>query len=153
MTHINSIHDASVSTVTGKNQTAKSKTGDAFETALNNAVAKTETTEKQKQSGVFALQEIASRSLEIQSTTDIVSAKTDQLIEMLDKFSIQLGNPGVSLKKISSVLEQIQKDAGDLLTETQRLAPQDSALKDIANQTALTAQTEFIKFQRGDYLS
>ncbi len=72
---------------------------------------------------------------------------------MLDSYSLKLENPNISLKNIAKVLEEIKENAGSLLKETERLTTADTNLKNIATQTIVTAQTEYIKFQRGDYLS
>ena len=96
--------------------------------------------------------EIASKELKIADTSDIVSGKTNALLEMLDAYASKLDDPDVSLKNIAPVLEEINTEAGGLLKDTQLLADADAALKKIATQTIVAAQTEYLKFQRGDYL-
>ena len=100
-----------------------------------------------------ALREIASIDLNIINLSDIVSGKIDTLLEMLDSYSLKLKDPNISLKSIAEVLEGIKDNAGSLLKETERLTDADANLKNIATQTIVTAQTEYVKFQRGDYLS
>jgi CRISPR/Cas system CMR-associated protein Cmr5 small subunit len=72
---------------------------------------------------------------------------------MLDSYSSKLDDRNVSLKNIAPVLEKIKDHAGNLLKETERLTDADANLKKIATRTIITAQTEYLKFQRGDYLS
>ncbi|MCK5695436.1 MAG: hypothetical protein KAH62_02345 [Desulfobacula sp.] len=72
---------------------------------------------------------------------------------MLDSYSLKLEDPNVSLKNIATVLEEINETAGKLIKETERLTDADANLKNIATRTIVTAQTEYVKFQKGDYLS
>lgn len=71
---------------------------------------------------------------------------------MLDAYASKLDDPGVSLKSIAPVLEEINAEADNLLKDTRLLTEADAALKKVATRTAVTAQTEYLKFQRGDYL-
>ena len=50
------------------------------------------------------------------------------------------------------MLEELNADAASLLEETLSLGEDDQNLIDIATSTAVTAKTEYLKFQRGDYL-
>lgn len=151
MTNINPIHDTPP--VFGASNAKPLKTGetDAFGIALNKALDKPRETAT-KGTSASALMEITSKELNIVSTSDIVSGKTNTLLEMLDAYALKLDDPDVSLKNIAPVLEEINTEAGVLLKDTQLLAETDSALKKIATQTVITAQTEYLKFQRGDYL-
>lgn len=129
----------------------KSGDADPFETALNKAMDKTQ---EKGMDGVpaSALQEIGSKNLNIVNTSDIVAGKTDELLSLLDAYSSKLVDSKFSLKSIAPVLEEINTKAGKLMKETQFLTDRDAGLKKIATQTAVTAQTEYLKFQRGDYL-
>ncbi|MCP4720270.1 MAG: hypothetical protein GY860_12500, partial [Desulfobacteraceae bacterium] len=100
-----------------------------------------------------ALEEIASTGLRIQNQSSIVSGKTDKLLGLLDAYSSKLENPEVSLKSIAPILEQINQNADSLLKESVFLGTGDTKLKEIATQTVIAAQTEYVKFQRGDYLA
>jgi hypothetical protein len=135
-----------------KNQD-NAKTDDAFDKLFSKALDKTEASEMES-SSTGLLQEIAApENLKFISSSDIVSRKTGDLLDMLDSYSASLKNPDVSLKSIAPVLEKINKSAGSLLEEAGQLPEADSGLKKIATQTIVTAQTEYAKFQRGDYLS
>jgi len=100
-----------------------------------------------------ALREIASIDLNIMNSSDIVSGRTDKLLSMLDSYSLKLQDPNISLKSIAPALEEIKDTAGSLLKETEHLTDADTNLKMIATHTIVTAETEYLKFQRGDYLS
>ncbi|RLB86734.1 MAG: hypothetical protein DRH26_16870 [Deltaproteobacteria bacterium] len=100
-----------------------------------------------------ALGEIPSTGLYLQDQSAIVSEKTEALLGLLDAYSNELENPGISLKSIAPILEQINQKADSLLKESVSLGAGNTNLKDIATQTVITAQTEYQRFQRGDYVS
>ncbi len=100
-----------------------------------------------------SLEEIPSIGLRIQDQSSIVSGKTDMLLGLLDSYSNKLENPGISLKSIAPILEQINQKADSLLKESVSLGPENQDLKNIATQTVIAAQTEYQRFQRGDYVS
>jgi hypothetical protein len=152
MTDINQIDTFAQSLAASNTKASKSKGTDAFETALSKALDKTEAPEMEVMP-TNALGEIASVNLNIIHSSDIVSGKTDKLLKMLDSYTSKLEDPNISLKSIAPVLEKINDTAGNLLKETERLTDEDANLKNIATQTIVTAQTEYVKFQRGDYLS
>lgn len=151
MTNINPINETNPTF--GAPNAKPSKTGetDSFGIALSKALDKTQEPEMEGTT-VNALMEIGSKELNIINTSDIVSKKTDNLLEMLESYSSKLDDPAVSLKSIAPVLEEINDKAGSLLKEAQLLTDADAALKKIATQTIVTAQKEYLKFQRGDYL-
>jgi len=140
--------------------TKTEKTG-VFENALTQALVQTgqvEQTKEPKSSGMgntmaTALGEISSIGLKLQDQSSIVSGKTDMLLGLLDDYSSKLENPEVSLKNIAPVLEKINQNADSLLKESMSLGSGNQALKNIATQTVIAARTEYVRFQRGDYLS
>ena len=152
MTNINPTNKTDQSFATLNPKISKSKATDAFENALTKALDKTEALEMEHTS-TNALSEIASKELNIINSSAIVSGRTDKLLEMLDSYSSKLEDPSISLKSIAPILEEIKHTAGTLLKETEKLTVTDDRLKKIANHTIVTANTEYLKFQRGDYLS
>ncbi|OGR13279.1 MAG: hypothetical protein A2277_03650 [Desulfobacterales bacterium RIFOXYA12_FULL_46_15] len=151
MANINPINETIPVFGTSNAKAAKTEEIDSFGIALSKALDKTQEPETGGTSAK-ALTEIGSKELNIITTSDIVSGKTNKLLALLDSYSSKLVDPAVSLKSIAPVLEEINANAGNLMKETQFLTDADSALKKIATQTAVTAQTEYLKFQRGDYL-
>ena len=152
MVNINQINELTQSM--GGQAQAKPKAGDgtrAFDSVLSNALEKTDPAEGETKSA--ALGEIAAPGFELEDPSSLVTGKTDKLLGLLDSYASQLENPGVSLKSIAPMLEEINANAGSLLDETRFLGEEDSGLKDIATQTVVAARTEYEKFQRGDYLS
>lgn len=152
MVNINQINELTQS-MGGKTQ-AKQKPGensDAFGSVLNSALEKAETIEGETK--VKGLEEISAPGFELASLSSIVTGKTDKLLDMLDTYAVQLENPEFSLRNIAPVLEEINSKADALLEDSQFLGKEDSTLKSIAIQAAVTARTEYEKFQRGDYLT
>ncbi|WP_300462277.1 hypothetical protein [Desulfobacula sp.] len=152
MTHINPTNESAPSFGTPTPKGSHHQKTDVFETALGKALDRTEAPEMESTSP-HALGEITAKGLNILTSSDVVSGKTGKLLELLDSYASQLENPTISLKRIAPVLEKIKDDAGTLLKETERLTDADTNLKKIAARTIVTAQTEYVKFQRGDYLS
>ena len=152
MTDINQISESTKSIAASNAKAPKSKGQDAFENEFSKALDKTEAPQMEVMP-TNALREIASIDLNIIKSTDIVSGGTDKLLAMLDSYSLKLEDPNISLKSIAPVLEEIKDTAGSLLKDTERLTDADTNLKMIATHTIVTAQTEYFKFQRGDYLS
>lgn len=125
---------------------------DAFKSALDKALDKTGSS-RMDTSLASALDEIPSKNLTFTPVPSDISERTDQLLQMLDKYSSQLEDPDVSLRKIAPVLEEIKTYAGHILEEADASPDMSSKLKRIAKEVAITANIEYFKFQRGDYLS
>ncbi len=162
MNKIDHINEAAQSLAGSSTNGTKNKKTDAFENALSKALYNTKAdkieslrpdSSKIEQTSTGVLNEIISNNLNIINSSDIVSGQTDKLLGLLDAYSSKLVDPNISLKNIAPVVEEINNNAGSLLKETQNLTDSDINLKHIATHTIVTAQTEYLKFQRGDYLS
>ena len=151
MTNINNIQ--SITQIIDSQTTKESKSSgqaQGFESLLNSALEKTQEYEKGIQNS--ELGEIAAMDFDIQTVSSIVTDKTDKLLSNLESYASKLDDTNVSLKDIEPVLEELNADAASLLEETLSLGEDDQNLIDIATSTAVTAKTEYLKFQRGDYL-
>jgi hypothetical protein len=151
MTNINNIQ--SITQIIDSQTTKESKSSgraQGFESLLNSALEKTQESEKGTQTS--ELGEISAMNFDIQTVSSIVTDKTDKLLINLESYASKLDDTNVSLKDIEPVLEEINADAASLLEETLSLGENDQNLIDIATSTAITAKTEYLKFQRGDYL-
>ncbi len=157
MANINQINELTQAMGGVTSGAAKTEKTDAFKNALTQAIGQEQTDETEspgmETTKVSPLGEIASTGLRLQDQSSIVSGKTDTLLGLLDAYSSNLENPDVSLKSIAPILEKINQNADSLLKESISLGPGNTELKDIATQTVIAAQTEYEKFQRGDYLS
>ena len=152
MTNINNIQG--ITQISDSQPTQTSKTGgqgQGFESILSSALEKTQESDGTTQ--LSGLNEITAPELNLETVSSIVTDKTDKLLTMLETYASQLDDTSVSLKNIEPVLEEINADATSLLEEALSLGEDDQGLIDIATSTAVTAKTEYLKFQRGDYLS
>ncbi|MFH2090852.1 MAG: hypothetical protein ABIJ31_00620 [Pseudomonadota bacterium] len=152
MSNINNINESGQSFGTPKAKSDKTQKTDAFQIVLSNALGAKETSAMEP-SFANALEEISSIGPVITSLSDMVSTKTGNLLDLLDAYSSKLEDPNMTLKSIAPTLEQIKTKAGTLEREAEKLPANEASLKKIATQTIATAQTEYFKFQRGDYLS
>lgn len=126
---------------------------DAFKSALTQALDKAEPSEMPETTANGLGEITPTRTIQIPEQADLVSSSTEKLLGLLETYASQLQDPGVSLKHMAPVLETIHQQAEQLAEETRILGPDHAGLRDIATQTAVAAHTEYIKFQRGDYLS
>ncbi|SLM29019.1 putative methyl-accepting chemotaxis protein [Desulfamplus magnetovallimortis] len=153
---INPIHAYTPSTQTSSaaGKTTDTEQGQLFRNLLEKASG--EESGRVGQNNFSPLGEISSPfNLTIEESPGILESQTDELLSKLELYSRKLDNPEVTLKEMSTLLEDIYKNAQSLLQETENtegLSENDAALKDIACHCAITAQSEYIKFQRGDYL-
>ena len=153
MPQINNINDAGQALGPsapggGTQKTASSGFGNVLDKALG-----TEKNQKAGLSRASGLGEIASTGPVVRSLPDLVADRTGQLLDRLEAYSNQLADPEIALKRIAPELKAIQADAGALEKQASGLTKEAGPLKAIAAQTVATAQTEYLKFQRGDYLS
>ena len=152
MTNVNNINESAQSFALPQAKESKSRGAPSFENVLNSAIDKGQVSQM-KANIANGLNEIVSPPPGVEQPADIITGKTDHLIKLLESYSSKLEDPLVSLKSIAPVLEDIKNNAGALLQETGQLTEAEASLKEIATRTAVTAQTEYLKFQRGDYLS
>jgi len=150
MTSINNIQGITPIPDTKSNQVSQTGKTQGFESLLNSALGKTQELEEGTQTS--ELGEIPAIEFDIQTVSAIVTDKTGKLLTNLESYASQLGDTSVSLKDIEPILEGLNTDAASLLEETLSLGEDDQELIDIATSTAITAKTEYLKFQRGDYL-
>ncbi len=151
MVNINTINEiAKASASQPQTRQTAGDSGAAFDAVLNSALEKSAS--GQPGNTVSGLEEIAAPSLKLETMSSIVTGKTDTLIGMLEDYAGQLENPQVSLRQIEPVLSELNTKAGALMEKAKFLGDADSDLKEIATQTAVTARTEYMKFQRGDYM-
>ena len=152
MTNIDNINESGPSFGPSQAKGGKNQTTDVFHDALSKALETKKTTGVEP-SSTSALKEISAIGPAIMSPSDIVLGKTDKLLGLLDAYSSKLEDPNISLKSIAPDLEQINANATTLEKDALTLTEKESSLKQIATQTIVTAQTEYLKFQRGDYSS
>ncbi|MBF0257619.1 MAG: hypothetical protein HQK62_02090 [Desulfamplus sp.] len=140
------------------NKTASSENADMFKQLLGNAVQSKKGTTQEAGSDTEitssgALSEISSiKNIELDNPLSEIERKTDELIEKMSLYANLLEDQEVSLKDIDGLLQKINVNAGDLIKETLESEDADQSLMNIVRECAITAHSEYIKFQRGDYL-
>jgi hypothetical protein len=78
--------------------------------------------------------------------------RVENLINLLEDYRQQLQNPKVTLRSLEPMLNAIANEKDELSTKLDSI-PNEDGLKDILNQTLITASLEVIKFYRGDYIT
>ena len=76
----------------------------------------------------------------------------EEMINILERYREKLADPGINLKKMDPVIQDMTREMENLAPVLDSL-PDDGKLKDILNRTLVTASLELSKFYRGDYLS
>jgi hypothetical protein len=76
----------------------------------------------------------------------------EEMINILDRYRENLADPGINLKKMDSVIQDMTREMENLTPVLDSLLD-DGKLKDILNRTLVTASLELSKFYRGDYIS
>ncbi len=137
---------------TNTHNTQKTSRSELFRQSFEKALTGAKASGSGEIRPVSSLQEISSDEWAVQNENLSLESKTDSLLKMLDNYSSQLEDSRMPLKKIDTVLQDIKDSANDLLKETASAKHADTKLKNIAEQCAITANTEYLKFQRGDYI-
>jgi hypothetical protein len=76
----------------------------------------------------------------------------ERMINILDRYHEKLADPGIDLKKMDSVVQEMSREMENLAPVLDSL-PEDGKLKNILNHTLVTTSLELSKFYRGDYIS
>jgi hypothetical protein len=98
-------------------------------------------------SPMSGVQMIPSSKFDQQFTLD----RIENLIGLLDQYRHKLADPGITLKNIDPIIREIDQETENLAPVLDSL-PEDEDLKNIVNQTLVTASLEVSKFYRGDYI-
>lgn len=83
---------------------------------------------------------------------DITLDRVENLLNLLEKYRQQLRDPQVTLRTIEPLMRTIAAEKDQLSEKLDSISNEDG-LKDILNQTLITASLEVIKFNRGDYIT
>jgi hypothetical protein len=104
--------------------------------------------------GAGALGEIQSAVMPtVENDSDVLVDRTGRLIDLLDAYARQLADPAKSLKQIAPLVAEIQTQAERLMAAAAETGlQQDAALQTLATRSAVAANVEVIRFQRGDYV-
>jgi hypothetical protein len=132
-----------IGAVTGKATGGKGAAGGAnlFEDILN-GVQKTGNTQTQGVNPMYPVDPVSPQKIRCLSVSE-------QAMGRLDAYSKSLLDPGMSLKDIAPMVEELGQlrtavlDAGSFLSDS-------DPLKGIMNEVASTINTEVLRFKRGD---
>ncbi len=130
-------------------------TGAAFQEILETAaLEKSDTAEPLavEPRSASVLQEITAPGFDLETDAPAIQGMTDQLLDMLARYTDQLGSGQTPLKDLAPMIDTISDQAASLLEKTVKATGTDAELKQIAVQSALVASGAYVKFQRGDYL-
>ena len=138
-----------------KSHSATSDTKADFQTILNESVAKSEghgsASETHAVAHPFATMPINPLSLPTSEQTVPLVDRIDRFVDLLDEYRQKLGDPGASLKSIQPLLENIAASKDQLVPELSELE-EGNPLKEVLNSSLVTATTEIMRFNRGDYV-
>ena len=77
--------------------------------------------------------------------------RIERFLDVLEQYRCQLGDPNCTLKQIQPLMDQIGTEKQMLQSLLEEL-PEGQPLKDVLNRALVTASTETLKFNRGDYI-
>ena len=77
--------------------------------------------------------------------------RIDQFVDLLEGYQQKLGDPQASLRDIQPLLNDISVAKEKLAPEIDRL-DDGNALKEVLKSSLVTATTEIMRFDRGDYI-
>jgi len=132
---------------------ARQSIGKEFEKILNETLDGTQKVSGGQSQTAFvsplsSLQPISSSAIDRQDTV----GRIGNLLDLLDRYRRMLTDPLVALKKMEPILQEMDQEKQNLAPVLESLSDADG-LKEILNQTLVTAQMEITKFYRGDYVA
>ena len=82
----------------------------------------------------------------------ITIERIEKMIDLLDQYRRMLADPEVSLKTMDPVVTELAREKEKMATALDSMKDGEE-LKNILNQTLVTASLEITKFYRGDYIA
>lgn len=83
--------------------------------------------------------------------TDLLD-HSDKMLDLLDNYAKELGNPLKTLKDIEPMVSRIEKEVDLIESKTAGIVLQDGEIERFVRDLSVTAHVAVLKFQRGDYL-
>ena len=83
--------------------------------------------------------------------TDLLD-HSDKVLDLLDDYAKELGNPLKTLKDIEPIVSRIEKEVDLIESKTAGIVLQDREVEQFVRDLSVTAHVAVLKFQRGDYL-
>ncbi len=76
--------------------------------------------------------------------------KAEKLLKIFEDFTKDINKPEKNLKELEPLISLIKQQADELINENKLI--KDNNLNKFANEFAVKANVEYIKFMRGDYI-
>ena len=86
----------------------------------------------------------------INSVHGQVIERASHLLDLMENYAEALRDPERSLKSIEPIVRRIDQELKDLRMQAKGI---DHGIANLANEIAVTAQVETMKFDRGDYVA
>ncbi len=158
MTGINDIHKVGQVrplTTGTQDQVNKGADGDLFQKTFDRILSESsENTPASVSPAVQGLGEISASSFNLRIEDESVGAvenNTEQLLTLMEQYARDLGDPNKTLRDIEPLVQGI-KEGADLLSESVKNdAKVSDRIKSLAQESAVLANVEYMKFMRGDY--
>ena len=83
---------------------------------------------------------------------NITVERVENLLNLLEKYRQQLKDSNVTLRTLEPLMNTIAEEKDQLSAKLDSI-PNEDGLKEILNQTLITASLEVIRFNRGDYIT
>lgn len=151
MTEINNING---NAIVQKGQRQSQSPGTGFQNSLEIALAGRTTANAQSAQTAALSEPSATSHIDPAAapSADEIVCQADHLLGLLESYASGLETPGATLKDLAPLVDRIRDGAQQLMDSAERSTSAKSELKAIASQAALTANAEYVKFQRGDYV-
>jgi hypothetical protein len=88
----------------------------------------------------------------IKPDTGLLVERVGELLDTLDVYRQKLADSRYTVRDMYPDIERFSQQSRDLMPVADSL-PEDDGLKDVLNQTLMTATLEAIRFYRGDYVT
>jgi len=130
-------------------QVAGEKFGDILKETIGNKKSQTAGARQAAfANSLSAIRPTSTVDLDRQAAID----RVENLLGLLDNFRQNLSDPRINLRQIDPIIQEMDK-LKETLEPVLDSLPDDEKLKDIVNQTLVTASLEITKFYRGDYIA
>ncbi len=135
-------------------RTPTSSSGDGrFGAILKETVENTQKSSPAMQNTQFVTAPVG---LRLDPATSVASdspvGQVENLLDLLDRYRLQLADSKVSLKQLDSLVQEMSAEKQRLKPVLDKL-PDADKLKGILNQTLITTSVEIARFYRGDYIA
>ncbi len=130
-------------------KTQRSSPRERFQSFLDQALA-VEPDSPKEASGVQGTAPAPLSSPVVNLTSEPI-ARTEQTLVLLERLAAALSDPKITPKAMAPLVEALDKEADELLSASEKMAPHDRA-QEILRQTAIEAKVQVAKYQRGDFI-